>query len=236
MDLSVRDVARLISVSERTVYRWAKQGYIPAHKLHDQYRFNRVELLEWAAAHGHRISRTVATGDAPPGAAPGLAEALERGGIHYGIAGASREDVLRNLSRAPGVPAGVDRELLFQLLLGRETLASTAVGGGIALPHARDPLVLRVEGPTVLLGFLAQPVDFGAPDGEPVRALFTLFTPSIRDHLQVLSRLTFALHDAELKRLVQQQAPADKILARVRTLDAVRVSGPYRAIPEPEAK
>lgn len=233
MDLSVREVAKLISVSERTVYRWARQGSIPAHKLHDQYRFNRVELLEWAAAHGHKVSRALATGEPPATAAPSLAEALGRGGVHHGVPGATREDVLRNLSRLPGVPEGVDRELLYQLLLGRETLASTGVGGGIALPHARDPLVLRVEGPTVLLGFLAEPVDFGAPDGKPVRALFTLFTPSIQDHLRVLSRLTFALHDAELKRLVQAQAPAGQVLARLRALDAVRVSGPHRAITEP---
>lgn len=235
MDLSVRDVARLISVSERTVYRWARQGSIPAHKLHDQYRFNRVELLEWAAAHGHQISRTVA-GEAPAGASPGVAEALERGGIHHNIAGATRDAVLKSLSRSAGVPPGVDRDLLYQLLLGRETLASTGVGGGIALPHARDPLVLRVEGPTVLLGFLAQPVDFGAPDGEPVRALFTLFTPTIQDHLRILSRLSFALHDPELRKLVQAQAPAERILERVRTLDAVRVSGPWRAVPEGESR
>ncbi len=235
MDLSVRDVAKLISVSERTVYRWARQGSIPAHKLHDQYRFNRVELLEWAAANGHQISRTIA-GEPKAGPFPSLTEALERGGIHHRIAGTTRDEVLKNLSRSAGVPAGVDRDLLYQLLLGRETLASTGVGGGIALPHARDPLVLRVEGPVVLLGFLAHPVDFAAPDGEPVRALFTLFTPTIQDHLRILSRLTFALHDAELRKLVQAQATAEPILTRVRTLDAVRVSGPYRAITDSELK
>ncbi len=233
MDLSVRDVARLLSVSERTVSRWARQGTIPAHSFHDQYRFNRVELQEWAASQGRRVSPKLFSGGAPE-PPPALALALERGGIHHGVAGRTKADVLRALSRLPGVPGAVDRDLLYQLLLGRESLASTAIGGGIAVPHARDPLVLQVEGPAVLLGFLREPVDFGALDGEPVRVVFTLFTPSIREHLRTISRLMFSLHDAELRRLLQRQAPAELILARVRQLDRARVSGPVPAPAEPE--
>jgi PTS system nitrogen regulatory IIA component len=235
LDLSVREVARLMSVSERTIYRWAKQGTIPAHRLHDQYRFNSVELQEWAASQGRRVSPRLFAIEGAIDAPPSLAAALERGGIHYGLGGRRKEEVLRNLSWLPGVPSGVDRDLLYQLLLGRETLASTAVGGGIAVPHARDPLVLRVDGPTVLLALLAHPVDFGALDGESVRAVFTLFTPSVRDHLQTLARLTFALHDPELRRLLRETADAGQILARVRLLDAARVSGPVPAVGETAA-
>jgi len=233
LDLSVREVARLIGVSERTVNRWAKQGSIPAHRFQDQYRFNRVELQEWAASRGRRVSPKLFASEEAAESPPSLAAALERGGVRYGVAGATKTEVLRSLSRSPGVPPGVDRELLYQLLLGRETLASTAIGDGIAVPHARDPLVLRVEGPTVLLGFLAQPVDFGAPDGAPVRVVFTLFAPSIRDHLRTLSRLTFALHDPELRRLLREAAGAEAILARIRLLDAARVSGPFPAVDVP---
>ena len=219
MDLSVRDVARLLSVSERTVHRWAEQGSIPAHRLHEQYRFNRVELQEWAAAQRRRVSPDLFTEDEAPEPPPSLADALERGGVHHDVAGATKGEVLRQLSRLPGIPAGVDRDLLVQLLLGRETLASTAVGEGIAVPHARDPLVLRVAGPVVLLGFLAQPVEFNAPDGLPVHTVFTLFTPSIREHLRTLSRLTFALHDPAVRRLLTERAGAAAIVARLRALE-----------------
>jgi len=227
LDLSVREVARLLSVSERTVHRWAEQGTIPAHRLHEQYRFNRVELQEWAAAQRRRVSPALFTETEDDGAAPppSLAAALERGGVHYAVPGATKAEVLLHLSRLPGVPGGVDRDLLYQLLLGRETLASTAVGEGIALPHARDPLVLRVPGPTVLLGFLSQPVDFGALDGRPVRVVFTLFAPSIREHLRTLSQLSFVLHDPAFRRLLAAEASADAVTARLREIEAARPAG-----------
>jgi PTS system nitrogen regulatory IIA component len=222
LDLSVREVARLLNVSERTVHRWAEQGSIPAHRLHEQYRFNRVELQEWAAAQRRRVSPALFIEEGEAAAPPSLVEALARGGIHAGLPGATRAEVLWHLSRLPGVPAGVDRDLVYQLLLGRETLATTAVGDGIALPHARDPLVIRVPGPTVLLGFLASPVDFGALDGRPVRVVFTLFAPSIREHLGTLARLSFALHDPALRRLLAEEAPAEAILARLRAIEGAR--------------
>lgn len=233
MNLSVRDVARLLNVSERTVHRWAAHGSIPAHRLHDQYHFNRVELQEWAASQGRRFAPGLFGSGDEAGVPPSLAEALERGGVHYGVTGATKAEVLFHLSRLAGVPAGVDRDLLYQLLIGRETLASTGIGGGIAVPHARDPLVMRVAGPTVLLGFLAQPVDFGALDGEPVRVVFTLFAPSIRDHLQTLSRLAFALRDTELRRLLLEQAAAEALVARLRALDGSRASGGPAALEHP---
>ena len=52
MDLRVRDVAKLLNVSEQTVYRWVRERSLPAHRVGEQYRFNRVELQEWAATHG----------------------------------------------------------------------------------------------------------------------------------------------------------------------------------------
>jgi PTS system nitrogen regulatory IIA component len=41
MQLGVRDAATLLNVSEKSIYRWIKQGVIPAYQINDQYRFNR---------------------------------------------------------------------------------------------------------------------------------------------------------------------------------------------------
>ena len=97
------------------------------------------------------------------------------------------------------LPEGTDRELLFRLFQAREAAASTGIGDGIAIPHVRNPIVLNVDQPIVSLCFLKQAVDFGALDGRPVQVLFSLICPTIRDHLQMLARLSYVLHDSRFK-------------------------------------
>ena len=48
MQLTVRDVARLLKVDENAVYRWVKEDQLRAEEINGQYRFNRSDLLEWA--------------------------------------------------------------------------------------------------------------------------------------------------------------------------------------------
>src|ERR1700733_3500647 len=47
MDLKIKDVAELLSVSETTVRRWLSDGKIPAYRLNHQYRFSRIEIENW---------------------------------------------------------------------------------------------------------------------------------------------------------------------------------------------
>ncbi len=218
MDLSVREAARLLEVSEDTVRRWIRDEALPASRVRQEHRLNRAELQEWAATHGHRVSPDLflPSRKATPSS---LADALERGGVHRAVLGQRREEVLETLTRLPGIPKEIDRALLYQLLLARESLACTGVGRGIAVPHPRDPLVLGLKEPRVLLCFLATEVDFGALDGEPVRALFLLLSPSVRAHLEILARLAHALHDADLARLLVPETPTEPILARLRVLE-----------------
>ncbi len=77
---------------------------------------------------------------------------------------------------------------LFDALMARERLGSTALGHGVAIPHC------RIEGPTVAVGALlrlATAIDFDAPDGEPIDLAFVLAVPAeARDHhLEILSHL-----------------------------------------------
>jgi PTS system nitrogen regulatory IIA component len=53
MTLTVRDAATLLRVSEKTIYRWISQRTVPAYMMNGQYRFYRVELLEWATSRQH---------------------------------------------------------------------------------------------------------------------------------------------------------------------------------------
>jgi PTS system nitrogen regulatory IIA component len=192
-----------------------------------QYRFNRAELLEWATANGVKVSVDLFTrfeDDDEP--VPGLADALERGGIFYRLPDTNRDRALRSLVEALPLPAGMDRELLLRLFLAREASASTGIGDGIAIPHVRNPIVLNVADPMVTLCFLEKAVDFGALDGKPVQVLFSVISPTIRGHLQLLSRLSFALHDRKFRGAVRAIAARDVILAEARRVDSAMTAAP----------
>ncbi|MCK7470162.1 MAG: PTS sugar transporter subunit IIA [Desulfomicrobium escambiense] len=65
--------------------------------------------------------------------------------------------VLRSVVAAVPLPADVNRELLLQMLLARESVGSTGIGDGVAIPHARNPIVMHLPRPLVCLCFLEQP-------------------------------------------------------------------------------
>ena len=221
MQLGVRDVSKLLNVSEKTIYRWIGQGVLPAYRVNEQYRFNRAELLEWATSRKMNVAAELF--DEPESSTvpvPGLAEALQAGGLFYRLSGADKEAVLRAVVEHMRLPDGVDREFLLRVLLAREALQSTGIGDGIAIPHVRNPIVLHVTRPMITLCFLEKPVEFGALDGRPVHVLFSLVSPTVRAHLQMLSRLSFALHDPEFRRAIARQALRDEILEAARRVDA----------------
>jgi PTS system nitrogen regulatory IIA component len=230
MQLSVRDLTKLLNVAEGTIARWIKQRGLPAQRVGGQYRVNRAELLEWATANQVRVSLELFDHlEADAETVPSLAEALAIGGIHYGLQDTNKHQALRALVQVLPLPDGVDRELLLRLFLAREASASTAIGDGIAIPHVRNPIVLHVARPAVTLAFLSQPVDFGALDGKPVHVLFSIISPTNRSHLQLLSRLSFTLHDAKLRETIVRRAPREEILQEVRRVE-LGIGAPAAAV------
>lgn len=221
MQLSIREVTKLLNEPEATVARWIKQRGLPARRVGGQYRVNRAELLEWATTNNVRISMEMFDhSDSNEEQVPRLSEALENGGIHYGLEGADKQAALRSLVGVLPLGDGVDRELLLQLFLAREESASTAIGDGIAIPHVRSPIVLDDSRPAITLAFLSNPIEFGSLDGKPVFALFSIVSPTTRSHLQMLSRLSFVLHDAKLRAVLMRKAPRDVIMHEVRRIEA----------------
>ncbi|MDD2390247.1 MAG: PTS sugar transporter subunit IIA [Desulfobacterales bacterium] len=220
MEITVKDAARLLNVSEKSIYRWIKQGKLPAFKLNEQYRFNRTELLEWATAGKLNVSPDIfREPDGTTDPMPTIEEALQAGGIYYRIEGCDKERVLRAVVEHMRLPDEVDREFLLQVLLAREELGSTSIGDGIAIPHVRNPVVLHVPRPSMTLCFLETPIEFGAIDGKPVHALFTLVSPTIRGHLHMLSRLSFALRQDRFLDVIRRQAVREDILGEVRRIE-----------------
>jgi PTS system nitrogen regulatory IIA component len=219
MELSVRDSARILNVSEKTIYRWIKQGTLPAYRVNEQYRFNRAELLEWATSRRVNVSAEIFA-EPHNGIIPiGLAEAVRAGGIHYRVAGNDKAEALRSAVELMPLPQEVDRDFVLQVFLARESLGSTAVGDGIALPHVRNPVVMHVPRPMITLCFLEHPIEFDAIDGQPVHTLFTMLSPTVRAHLQTLARLSYALRQPGFADVIARHGSREEILKACQAVD-----------------
>jgi len=217
MNLSVKEAARLLSVSEKTIYRWIQKEVIPAYRIHEQYRFNGAELMEWATSR--RIGAMPESLLAPSSrslAQISLSAALEAGGIFYRIGGSTRDQALADIVTHLRLSDGMDRDKLLNLLIVRENLCSTAIGNGIALPHLRNPGILPISRATVTLCFLEKKIDYHALDGLPVDVLFTIMAPDLPAHLHLYSRLNYLLQRPALRNLLIPPGGREEILATMR--------------------
>jgi len=217
MNLSVKDAARILNVTEKTIYRWIKQDLIPAYRVNGQNRFNQSELIEWATSR--RMGVAPEAFDEPEEAAtplPLLTDSLEAGGIIYRLDGTSRNEVLGNLVNNLRLSDGVDKDYLLKVLIAREELASTSVGAGIAIPHPRNPVLLHTTQPTVTLAFLENPVDFRSLDGLDTKILFCVISPTLRAHLHLLSTLGYALKDNTFRQAIELTESREKIFDALR--------------------
>ncbi len=228
MELDVREVATLLQVPESTVFRLIDEENLPTTRVNGKHRFSRLELFEWANVHRDNCMRLIppAQSDAPAD----LGTALEHGGMLSGITGTDRASALEQIVGQLPLPSGADREELLQLLLARETAGTTAIGNGIAIPHARCPMVLPVGEPLVSVCYLEHPIDFGAADGKRVDTLFVLMTPTIPMHLQILARVATLVRNPTVVKLLRERASIDKLVHEAR-----RIAAPARPAAHGEA-
>lgn len=220
MFLKVTAIAEALDVPERTVLNWIKYQGLPAHKQNERFQINRVDLLEWATAHGISIPPRVFAAGGENHDRPSVFEALLLGGIHYDLPGDSPESALKEVIARLKLPPSLDPDFLLQTLLAREALGSTALGNGIAIPHVRNPIVGQTLEPAISLCFLKNPIDFDAVDGKPVTILFTLITPNVKAHLHLLAKLAFLLRDQPLQALLHRPGSEAEIFAAIRSLEA----------------
>ena len=111
--------------------------------------------------------------------------------------GTSKKQVLEELSKLAEIKLGINYRTLLENLTKREKLGSTAVGNGIAIPHAN---VADIDRPFVFVSTLVNGLDFNSSDDLPVDIIFLLVAPDNKgsEHLQALALISRLLRNKEL--------------------------------------
>jgi PTS system nitrogen regulatory IIA component len=216
MKRSLKKVAGALDLPVSTLQRWIRQGRIPVQRNGAEVVFSPVALEKWAVTHHLPFNMADSrTDDTVPEVLDSLVSAMQRGKVHYGLAGDDSGAALRSaVDRIDLLPADIRQEL-FDKLIERERLASTGIGNGIAIPHPRDPLSIPPETPVIATCFPAKPVQFNAIDDQPVFVLFLLISPSVKLHLHLLSRLSYCIRDRSFVDFLNTQPDAEALYARV---------------------
>jgi PTS system nitrogen regulatory IIA component len=106
----------------------------------------------------------------------------------------SKKQALQELAARASVLTGQNEKAIFEVLLQREKLGTTAVGYGVAIPHGKLP------------------IDFEAMDGQPIDLVFLLLAPegAGADHLKALARIARLLRDQDVAKKLRasRDAPA----------------------------
>ncbi|MFC1742901.1 PTS sugar transporter subunit IIA [Candidatus Riflebacteria bacterium] len=110
------------------------------------------------------------------------------------------------------------QEKLFEALKQRESLGSTAIGSGIALPHARMDFIK-----SIFLGLvrLEEAIEFKAIDRAPCDLFFFLLAPSgdVGKYLKTLSKISKLLKDPEFPRELREASDSKMALAAIQSRD-----------------
>ena len=111
--------------------------------------------------------------------------------------GTSKKQVLEELSKLAETKLGINSRTLLENLTKREKLGSTAVGNGIAIPHANEA---NIDRPFVFVSTLVNGLDFNSTDDLPVDIIFLLIAPNNKgsEHLQALALISRLLRNKEL--------------------------------------
>ena len=129
-----------------------------------------------------------------------IADYLDKDSILIGLKGESKKKIIEEISdflvKKKKISVRWKKDIIKQILK-RESLGSTGIGQGIAIPHCRTEKVKDI----ILFFANSKGVEFNSLDGEPVHLVFFMLTPSgkeeakIQKSMELLSHITRLLKD-----------------------------------------
>ncbi|MCF8092686.1 MAG: PTS sugar transporter subunit IIA [Desulfotignum sp.] len=139
-----------------------------------------------------------------------LSQILKKESIVADLESTTKHGILRELSRAVAPTARAAAEDIAAVLMERESLGSTGIGGGIAIPHGKLNGVTDI---TLGFGRSRTGVEYDSLDGRPVHIFFLLLTPenSTGGHLKVLAQISRLLKMESFKQGLKAAETIDDI-------------------------
>jgi len=147
-----------------------------------------------------------------------ILEVLQKEAILEDLVSTDKKGVLEELVAPVAKVANVSEDGLVKVLLERERLGSTGIGGGVGIPHGK---LKNLENIVLGFGLSRNGVDFESMDGKPTHVFFLLVTPenSTGLHLKMLARISRLLKDESFKERLISASNQEEILSVIQEED-----------------
>ena len=215
----MHELAGYLHLDEATVTKLVTAGKIPALQVDRQWRFKQPAVDQWISEQ--LIGDDESFVDVPDGMKLPLEDLLPDQAIIQNLRANSAIGVIEELAaRAYTNGWLLDKPWFVGAVVERESLASTAMEGGVAFLHTRAKDKGKIGRPFVVVGRSWEGIPFGAPDGNPTFLFFLLGLKYDRLHLPILGRLARALRNPATIAKLRALSSPDQVRALLLKEDA----------------
>jgi PTS system nitrogen regulatory IIA component len=193
--MDMEELAAYLRRDVREVGKLASRGHLPGHKVGGQWRFARAEINQWLekqlSGYSDQQLADLDSGHRDEGHGLLIAELLSRDSVAVPLGASTRASALKGLLQLAEQSWQVyDPQALLESIRSREESGTTALPGGVAIPHPHRPLPTALGDSVLAYGRTLSGIPFGAPMGELTDVFFLVCCRDDRTHLRVLARLT----------------------------------------------
>jgi excisionase family DNA binding protein len=222
--LTMHELAAYLHLDEATVSKLVMQGKIPSLQVDRQWRFKRAAIDEWIEQQLVGDDENFA--DVPDGMKLPLEDLVPDQAIIPTLRARTPVGVIEELAaRAYTNGWLTDKPWFVGAVVERESLASTAMDGGVAFLHTRAKDKGKIARPFMIVGRSWEGIMFGAPDNGPTYLFFLLGLKYDRLHLPILGRLARATRNPATIAKLRSLSSPDQLRALLLKEDAaVRLS------------
>ena len=235
--LPVADFAKFVGMDAREVQKLAERGKLPARRISGAWRFNQARVTEWLQQEMVALNldegrlRAVEQAMSEAGSRDArdhlLTALIGIDGIELNLPAKTKASALLELVvLADRTGLLWDRSGLLTALQARESLCSTTLPRGLAIPHPRQPMPYVSAEPFICVARVGRGLGFGSPYGDLTDLFFLICCHDDRQHLQVLARLVRMLDDACIDRLRTLETPEEALAALIEREEVVAKQHP----------
>lgn len=207
--LTLRQAASYLKVTDSVIKEMTKSKIFSAKKVGSTFKIEKAEVDEWLANLNERevehlaLKRSVCK----------FSDYFKPKFIYLDFAADNKYEAIGEMSKkAKEVKIVRDHRWLYQVVVAREELVSTAIGKGVALLHPRHLHPSKIKKPSIIFGRSSQGIEFDAIDNKPVNLFFMLLLHDDIQHLFSISYISKLLMSEEILKTLSNAKTSEEIV------------------------